>query len=243
HYQHPSRRGGRLATYFDHFPALVIWTSLYALSIDPTLWTRYVRDEERLLFSKSDFANPQGASIFHELIAYGDERLTKAVQALQGACKVHDLSAVPHLCDIITSPVTIIAPDWWKEHLSTGVTSAEEKESAQGQPEWMTSNETTADIEPVAYVHFNHSLGWDRVFIYGYLLAVSIGTVGAVAGAVDIHLLFAVFVGAGGFVSLKLFATYHECPAFAQKRATQTELLQVKARLRDFEGKLRRWRD
>ncbi|MEI6702271.1 MAG: SUMF1/EgtB/PvdO family nonheme iron enzyme [Deltaproteobacteria bacterium] len=109
HYQHPRRNGGKLTFDLDHFSTLVVWTSLYALSLDPSLWQQHIGDSERLLFQQSDFSNPQASSIFKKLDTFKDARLTKAVSALRGACFVTDLGKIPHLADVLMERV-----EWWK---------------------------------------------------------------------------------------------------------------------------------
>jgi serine/threonine protein kinase len=59
HYQHPSRSSDKnvsLANYknIDNFSSAIIWFSLYALSIDGSLWQSTKAGEENLLFRDSD---------------------------------------------------------------------------------------------------------------------------------------------------------------------------------------------
>ena len=113
-YQHPARRGGKLSVSMDHFSILVIWTSLYALTLDPTLWNRWVRDEERLLFCKKDFLDPAGSLLINELRSIGDPRLSLAVDAVVNAALEKDPLKVPHLVDIISLSSSDDQTPWWQ---------------------------------------------------------------------------------------------------------------------------------
>lgn len=55
-YQHPSRQTATVAAeHDDHFSQLVIYVSLLALSQDLSLWQRYYKGDEALLFRAEDF--------------------------------------------------------------------------------------------------------------------------------------------------------------------------------------------
>lgn len=68
-YQHPSRfRNKKLSLKSDYFSELVIYLSILAISEAPHLWTKYdIQKTEHLLFSETDFENPQQSRIFAEL--------------------------------------------------------------------------------------------------------------------------------------------------------------------------------
>jgi hypothetical protein len=117
-YQHPARRGGKLSASMDHFSILVIWTSLYALTLDPTLWNRWVREEERLLFCKKDFLDPSGSLLIHELRSIGDPRLRLAVDAVVNAALEKDPLRVPHLVDILSASSSDDQTPWWQAESS-----------------------------------------------------------------------------------------------------------------------------
>jgi hypothetical protein len=139
-YQHPRRRGGSLNSAMDHFSILVIWTSLYALTVDPTLWSRWVRNEERLLFSREDFLHPEKSPLIRELRDFKDAKMTIAVEAIVQAVAESDPCKVPHLIDIFASRVGNESTFWWtgwaqsqSDSPRTGVISSE------SLPDWMES--------------------------------------------------------------------------------------------------------
>ena len=78
-YQSPARTSSTWGPYLDNFSAWVIYASLVALTIEPSLWT-LLRDQgdEALLFKKDDF---------------GDQRASRAFQVLSQS-HVPDLQAL-----------------------------------------------------------------------------------------------------------------------------------------------------
>lgn len=67
-YQSPSRTLSTWGPYLDNFSAWVIYASLVALAIEPTLWTLVrSRDDESLLFKKADFVDQKASRAFQVL--------------------------------------------------------------------------------------------------------------------------------------------------------------------------------
>ncbi len=92
-YQHPEAHLRTFDTEGDNFSALVIYTAILALHLDPTLWTRFTAQnanrtlETNLLFRKSDFLDPESSALFKELEQNNDQRLQTALQELKQDCK------------------------------------------------------------------------------------------------------------------------------------------------------------
>jgi WD40 repeat protein len=96
-YQHPHRDGKDFDDTIDRFAALVIHTSLIAVSESPALWKRFY-DDDNLIFKRHDFIDPDGSPVFQEL------RKMKGVVAdragvLRDACKKR-LNETPRLRDV-----------------------------------------------------------------------------------------------------------------------------------------------
>lgn len=66
-YQHPQRSEHFFDPSLDNFSAWVIYLSLVALSLDPTLWQQFGRDDEALLFHAEDFKAPARSPILRAL--------------------------------------------------------------------------------------------------------------------------------------------------------------------------------
>lgn len=74
-YQHPNRTALDYGPYLDNFSNWVIYVSLVALAIDPSLWTRLSGGDECLLFRKDDFIPNSGSQALTALARHGDPRL------------------------------------------------------------------------------------------------------------------------------------------------------------------------
>ena len=83
-YQHPARSRADLGPGIDNFSAWVIYASLLALAIDPTLWTRLDGGEEKLIFSREDFIDPALGLGLRGLELTGDHRLLQLADIIKG---------------------------------------------------------------------------------------------------------------------------------------------------------------
>jgi serine/threonine protein kinase len=89
-YQHPKRHLSKEITEVDdYFAELVIYLTLLALAQSPTARTYFlqkVRDKD-LLFSGSDFAEPFKSSVFRELVAGNNDKLSELASVLLRAAR------------------------------------------------------------------------------------------------------------------------------------------------------------
>jgi hypothetical protein len=84
-YQHPQRDAHTFGPYLDNFPAWVIYVSLRAMAIDPSLSKRLGAGEDCLLFRRQDFIDPLNSCAFAVLEQHQNEeiqRLAKFLRAL-----------------------------------------------------------------------------------------------------------------------------------------------------------------
>ena len=95
-YQHPDRTDTDFGSTLDRFPGLAIYTALRACAVQPGLWERYDTGEN-LLFSDSDFYEPEQSQLFDELAEM--EPVADLVEALRTACYVEPTD-VPPLADV-----------------------------------------------------------------------------------------------------------------------------------------------
>jgi hypothetical protein len=150
-YQHPLRHGGMLQSSMDHFSTLVIWTSLHALTIDPTLWRRWVRDDERLLFCRADFTRPDNSALIRELLSFRDPKMTTAVEAIVKAAAATSLEKVPHLVEVLKDVAIPVTTPWWQiEVTGTGQAVPQEHDEPKPLPAWIASSATTP-LHPVVF--------------------------------------------------------------------------------------------
>ena len=107
-YQHPQRTSEHYDENVDNFPSLVIYLSLLAIASDPGLWDFH--DEDNLLFTRRDYADPRGSEVFGRLKSSDDRAVARLAERLEEYCalpveKVPDLETV--LQDI---PPSAVAP-------------------------------------------------------------------------------------------------------------------------------------
>ena len=103
-YQHPLRRDG---SYYnenvDRFSALVIYLSIIALTIDPSLLTRYKAfQHENFLFRVDDFLSPGHSALFRELLSSADMQVNTLAKALHEAC-LGSIDSVPDLLEMLST--------------------------------------------------------------------------------------------------------------------------------------------
>ena len=104
-YQHPERSSEHYDENVDNFSSLVIYLSLLAIASDPGLWDFH--DEDNLIFTRNDYADPRSSEVFGRLKKSPDQAVAKLAERLEEYCalpleKVPDLEAV--LQDIPPSP-------------------------------------------------------------------------------------------------------------------------------------------
>lgn len=110
-YQHPQRGGQTpLALDIDRFSALMILVALRGISVDVTLWDKYVEaaDYDKLMFRREDIQNPAGSGLIRDLLASPDPEVPEFTQALLRAAH-GPMADVPQL-RAVTSPARHVEP-------------------------------------------------------------------------------------------------------------------------------------
>ena len=100
HYQHPKRSNQDYHAGIDNFPSLVVYLTLLALWADPQLWDRFY-NQENLLFTRGDFADPANSDCFNTLKGNPDANVSRLARVLEEFCarpvgEVPDLESVLH---------------------------------------------------------------------------------------------------------------------------------------------------
>jgi hypothetical protein len=96
-YQHPARTKAHFGPTVDNFSAWVIYASLLALAIEPSLWERLDGGEEKLLLSREDFSDPDLGLGLRALEVGGDERLAELARIVRA-----NLERPPEAVDELT---------------------------------------------------------------------------------------------------------------------------------------------
>jgi eukaryotic-like serine/threonine-protein kinase len=122
-YQHPLHHNWD--RWLDTFSALVIYTSLVALSKDPGLWLA-LYNSKNLLFAKTDFFPPFKTEAWKQLAALGDPQVDELARKLQECCDPLWLSN-RSLEATLEQPAAAPAPPpvpadqrWWEQRLAPG---------------------------------------------------------------------------------------------------------------------------
>ena len=138
-YQHPARGDADYGPRLDRFSAWAIYTSLYAIAINPRLWNQLRgKDDERLLFASSDYLDPGNSNAFTALYTLGDPQLRKLGEALASYGRMSTLDRIPALDPpevLGAAPATIPAPrpplpdtgqlpDWLTDHVQPAAVPA-----------------------------------------------------------------------------------------------------------------------
>ena len=98
-FQHPLRTAEDYDAYVDNFPSLVIYLSLLAIASDPGLWAFY--NDDNLIFTRNDYADPGKSPLFDLLKKSPDQTVAKLTERLEECCAlpvkdVPDLETVLH---------------------------------------------------------------------------------------------------------------------------------------------------
>jgi serine/threonine protein kinase len=108
-YQHPLRKSlEKRCLEIDFFPQLAIYLSILALAEDKKLWEVYQLDaREGLLFSRSDFQNPDTGDIFKYLAQFCDP-IPELTRKMKQICRFKEFKNIPSL-------ETVLSTEQWVE--------------------------------------------------------------------------------------------------------------------------------
>ena len=106
HYQHPQRTADHFDEKLDNFSALVIYLSLLSLAENPQLWQEH--HDENLLFTKSDFIDPEASPLFGKVRDLGPEH-ARLADVLANAA-VGPPENTPNLLELVERRSTL--PSW-----------------------------------------------------------------------------------------------------------------------------------
>ncbi|WP_447002682.1 hypothetical protein ACRAKI_23570 [Saccharothrix isguenensis] len=124
-YQSPDRTAAEFGPEVDRFSSWVVYLSLVALAVDPSLW-RQLRDEdaEHLLLAESDFTDPASSFRLATLTGHADARLRALAVRFQDILLHHRAAAPPleplDLVDAV-APALPVLPSWMAERVEPHV--------------------------------------------------------------------------------------------------------------------------
>ena len=107
-YQHPQRSAADYDDYVDNFPTLVVYLSLLAVAAEPDLWSFY--NDDNLIFTAKDYADPGKSEVFKRLKQSGDPAVVELTKRLAEYCGLADVAKVPDLETILQGTPPSAAP-------------------------------------------------------------------------------------------------------------------------------------
>ena len=111
-YQHPQRSAEHYDENVDNFPSLVIYLSLLAVAADAGLWDFH--DEDNLILTRKDYADPGSSEVFGRLKRSSDPTVAKLTERLEEYCGL-PLEEVPDLETVLqdsppSAPIASVPP-------------------------------------------------------------------------------------------------------------------------------------
>lgn len=123
-YQHPKRTELDFGPYTDNFSAIIIYSTLMALTIDPELWKKVGAGDEYLFFRKEDFDSPRLSDTLHLLKGHHDNTINDIADTIEQLLTV-DTRYVPYLDQSVVKVLTVKpqsnnqASSWIDSHLQS----------------------------------------------------------------------------------------------------------------------------
>jgi hypothetical protein len=217
-YQSPARTMRTWGPYLDNFSAWIIYVSLVALTVDPSLWSLLHRSgDEALLFNQQDFVDYRNSRVFHALNQNPQPTLSAIADAIN-LLWVPELRTIPRLdpggipapnkasSSTPSSPPTVSAthasaagrsiPDWVVQAQAGATAQGSSAPSNQGNASWVAGH-----LPPLPLVTFNPSRLVLRVLLaVEVILMVALGlcaaerTFPAMVAGIGSSLLVSIFV-------------------------------------------------
>jgi hypothetical protein len=213
-YQSPTRTMSAWGPYLDHFSAWIIYTSLVALTIDPTLWSLlHNQGDEALLFNHTDYQDPRSSRALLALTQSSKPAL-HALGAVMSNVWTPEVRAVPPLnpedlpqLEVKPSPALPISPRIQPTTTGTArgaipdwVTDAQAVISTAAPRPSNDSSWVTGHLPPLSPVAFNSSRVWVRILSFIFLAVIA-----AAATPAALSLIPAVTAGATSLLAALVF--------------------------------------
>jgi hypothetical protein len=143
-YQSPARTMSTWGPYLDNFSAWIIYASLVALTIDPTLWMLlHDQGDEALLFNHADFADQRNSRALLAL-ARSPANDLQALGNVMSQLWTPDVRAIPAL-DPAVLPTPSKQSGTQGPVLSSGTTSS--SSASRAVPDWVTQSHLAAHVK------------------------------------------------------------------------------------------------
>jgi hypothetical protein len=195
-YQSPFRTPAEWGSFLDNFSSWIIYASLIAVAIDPTLWALLHRDgDEALLFHKEDFASTPDVSPALRALTDGSDQQLQNLGRDMAFLWVPDIRVIPPLGSSVVENGEMVArisgrptdidadhdkaaheiPSWLTDLVSEHGPSVAAQRA--GDASWIANH-----LPPVQKVPFNPRVGQLRLLTAAWLAAAAGVCVWAVVG-------------------------------------------------------------
>lgn len=211
-YQHPQRTGRHFGPGIDSFSAWVIFISISALAVDPTLWKSLNGGDECLLFRRADFENPGRSKVLQAMEANPRPRLQALATQFRTVLS-RSVENVPTLDGRPSQPVSRSSasplPEWVADHIDRDASltplPADTDSRQTASAEWLFDH--LVQRKPSLQVWASVDLRWERlglvvVNLATWLVPVSF-LLGPFVGLVGLALLMAMWAGFGVFLRVR----------------------------------------
>jgi hypothetical protein len=108
-YQHPARTALHFGPYLDNFSAWIIYASIKALEIEPSLLNQLGGGDDCLLFRRSDFLEPMQSPVFAALERH-DHKLLQSLGRFVRAQLSCSVQNIPHLALTVPDGTVLSEP-------------------------------------------------------------------------------------------------------------------------------------
>ena len=258
-YQHPNRSALDYGLFLDNFSNWVIYVSLVALAIDPSLWTRLKGGDECLLFRKSDFLPNSGSQALAALSQHNDPRLRALASIFESLLYLLPAQVPALATNSAVDPSTLRqqsppsasnspGPSWLNDHVKTSSqTNKEAAKTPSSFPSEPAPSPTTSPtwildfITPVtARKTFEQPLLKLRVALAAFvLLALALPLLGSVsADLIGESVMIALFGTLPFLFYRREPVTQERIACLAQEREQQAALAKLQSRIRDQDQKV-----
>lgn len=187
-YQHPRRSARDFGPYLDNFSEWVIYTSLVAVSVQPSLWGLLRGGDDCLLLRQSDLDEPGASPAFSALLNSPDAIVRRAAGVVVDSLKLQP-QQVPELDSSLLraggARSSGSMPEWLAEYMRAD--AARSAAEAPAEPaNGPAAPQRGVPRVPMRPVQFHGPAGFDRVVVAasvleGIALVLAAGAAAAVA--------------------------------------------------------------
>lgn len=225
-YQHPLRSEQDFNSRIDTFALWIIYLSILALTIDPSLWKKFEGGDDKLLFRGVDFRAPYDSDLFATLKQHQNFSIQQIAQLIEALCYTTDVnkllqfSAQPELAVGSTNPSqsSIGTIPWWQSETHRKSTGDQQTEKPAFSGNWLADH---LKIERPAFSNARSRSEPMTIGLLPFLLASAFSLL--FVGSPVLYAVAALLLGVSGFMMRMLWEKYSAEPAYKRKQILKAE--------------------